>query len=67
MTNSQIRHAIKSGWPFFGVTAKGSVMARYIPSGPVFVWQKNQMMPTPLEGDDLLWWLDATDEDDHDS
>jgi hypothetical protein len=64
MTNQQIRNSIKLGLPFFGVTAKGEVMARYIPFGPVFKWQQNQMIPTHLEGDDLLWWLQSTDEED---
>jgi hypothetical protein len=63
MTDQSIRHAIRGGWPFFGVTAKGEVMARYIPFGPVFRWDKNQMIPTPLQGGDLLWWLQAADED----
>lgn len=63
MTEQQIRSAIRSGWPFFGVTAKGMVMARYLPFGPVFRWDKNQMIPTPLQGEDLLWWLQASDED----
>lgn len=64
MTNYQIRNSIKMGLPFFGVTAKREVMARYVPFGPVFRWQQNQMVPTPLEGDDLLWWLQSTDEED---
>ncbi len=64
MTNSQIRDCIKSGWPFFGVTSRGEVMARYVPYGPVFRWQQNQMIPTPLQGGDLLWWLQAVEEDD---
>ena len=64
MTNHQIRNSIKMGLPFFGVTSKSEVMARYIPFGPVFRWQQNQMVPTPLEGDDLLWWLQSADEED---
>jgi hypothetical protein len=63
MTEHQIRTAIRSGWPFFGVTARGDVLARYLPYGPVFRWQRNQMIPTPLQGDDLLWWLQAGDEE----
>lgn len=64
MTDHQIRSAIKSGWPFFGVTAKGQVLARYIPFGPVFRWERNQMIPTPLQEEDLIWWLQAGDEED---
>ena len=64
MTNQQIRQAIRSGLPFFGVAANGAVLARYLPFGPVFRWQRNQMLPTPLQGEDLLWWLQAADEDD---
>ncbi len=65
MTNQQIRDSIRSGWPFFGVAANGDVLARYIPFGPVFKWHQNQMLPTYLQGDDLLWWLQAGDEEDH--
>ena len=50
--------------PFFGVTSKGEMMARYLPFGPVFKWSRNQMIPTPLQGEDLLWWLHASDEAD---
>lgn len=64
MTEQQIRSAIRLGWPFFGVTAKGEVMARYVLYGPVFRWNRNQMFPTPLQGEDLLWWLQAGDEED---
>lgn len=63
MTNQQIRTAIRSGWPFFGVTSQGQVMARYVPFGPVFRWKRNQMVPTPLQGEDLLWWMQASDEE----
>jgi hypothetical protein len=65
MSDNQIREFIKSGWPFFGATSHGEVLARYIPYGPVFRWQQHRMIPTPLEGSDLLWWLQAADEDDH--
>lgn len=64
MSDNQIREFIKSGWPFFGATSRGEVLARYIPYGPVFRWQRHQMIPTALEGSDLLWWLQAADEDD---
>jgi len=65
MTDQQIGEFIKSGWPFFGVTSRGEVLARYIPHGTVFRWQQNSMIPTPLQGGDLLWWLKASDEEDH--
>jgi hypothetical protein len=65
VTDAQIRTAIRSGWPFFGVTSRGEIMARYALAGPVFCWKKNQMIPTPLQGSDLLWWLQASDEEDH--
>lgn len=65
MTNNQIRNAILSGWPFFGVTSTGEVLARYVMYGPVFRWSRNQMIPTPLQGSDLVWWLQvATEEGD---
>lgn len=48
----------------FGVTSKGDVMARYVLYGPVFQWRRNQMVPMPLQAGDLLWWLQASDEDD---
>lgn len=63
MTHDDIRAAIRSGLPFFGVTQQGQVMARYLPFGPVYRWKRNQMIPTPLQGEDLLWWLQASDED----
>lgn len=64
MTDAQIRTAIRSGWTFFGVTSRGEILARYLPAGPVFSWKRNQMIPMPLQGNDLLWWLQAADEDD---
>ena len=54
MTDEQIRGAIKLGMPFFGVTGRGEVLARYIPYGPVFKWERNQIIPMPLQGSDLL-------------
>ena len=63
MTERQIRTAIRNGHPFFGVTGDGVVLARYIPFGPVFRWQRNEMIPMPLQGEDLLWWLQAKDEE----
>lgn len=63
MTRHQIREAIRGGWPFFGITPQGKVMARYVPFGPVFTWDQNHILPMPLQGDDLLWWLQAADED----
>ncbi len=64
MTDDQIRTAIKLGWPFFGTTSRGEIMARYLPYGPVFKWNRNMIVPTPLQGSDLLWWLKASDEED---
>ncbi|HOI51229.1 hypothetical protein ACLIIZ_03435 [Azonexus caeni] len=63
MTHDDIRAAIRSGLPFFGVTRQGQVMARYLPFGPVYRWKRNQMIPAPLQGEDLLWWLQASDDD----
>ena len=40
MTHEQIRDAIRSGWPFFGVSRQGQVLARYVPFGPVFRWKE---------------------------
>lgn len=64
MTEQQIKQAIRTGMPFFAVTPHGDILARYLPWAPVFHWQKNRMLPTPLQGDDLCWWLQAADEDD---
>ena len=36
MTDNQLREYVKSGWPFFGATSRGEVLARYIPYGPRF-------------------------------
>jgi hypothetical protein len=33
--------------------------------GPVFRWRKNQMVPVPLQDDDLIWWLHAAAEEGH--
>lgn len=63
MTEQQIRNAIRSGWPFFGTTDQGVVLARYLPFGPVLRWDRHHMIPTPWQGEDLLWWLQAADED----
>lgn len=65
MNDGQIRQAIRGGKPFFGITSRGEVFARYSQLGPVFRWDRNGMTPVALEGDDLLWWLQAGDEDDH--
>ncbi len=65
MTESRIRNAIVSGWPFFGVTPQGDVLARYVMYGPVFRWSVNQMIPMPLQGSDLLWWMQAAAEEGH--
>ena len=55
MTDEQIRDSIRLGVPFFGITERGEMMARYLPYGPVFKWSSNQIVPTPLQGSDLLW------------
>lgn len=65
MTEAQIKDLIRSGWPFFTVTPQGDMLARYVPFGPVFRWQKNQMIPTALQGDDLCWWLQSAAEEGH--
>lgn len=63
MTEDQIKDAIRSGLPFLAISPHGQFLARYMPFGPVFRWQKNRMLPMPLQGDDLCWWLQAADED----
>lgn len=65
MTNEQLKNAVTSPWPFFGVSPQGDVLARYIPFGPVFRWRKNQMIPMPVQGSDLCWLLQAADEEGH--
>jgi hypothetical protein len=65
MNNAQLKSAITSPWPFFGVTEQGDVLARYIPYGPVFRWSWNQMIPMPVQGSDLVWLLQAADEEGH--
>lgn len=64
MNDSRIRLCIRYGVPFFAATARGEILARYVPFGVVFKWSKNHMDPAPLQGSDLLWWLHASDEDD---
>ncbi|KAB2927220.1 MAG: hypothetical protein F9K30_04430 [Dechloromonas sp.] len=63
MTHQQIRNAILNGWPFFGSTPEGDILARYVMYGPVFRWRRNQMIPMPLQGGDLLWWLQVASEE----
>lgn len=65
MTESQLKTAISSSWPFFGVSPHGDVLARYVPFGPVFRWNWNQMVPTPVQGSDLCWLLHAAAEEGH--
>ncbi|MCL2344676.1 MAG: hypothetical protein FWC58_02330 [Desulfobulbus sp.] len=63
MTRTEIRDAILNGWPFFSATPEGEVLARYLPFGPVFRWRRNQMIPAPLQGGDLVWWLQVSGEE----
>lgn len=65
MTDAQLKDFILSPWPFFGVSSQGDVLARYVPYGPVFRWNWNQMIPTPVQGSDLVWLLHAAAEDGH--
>ncbi len=65
MTNEQLKRLITSPLPFFGVTERGDVLARYVPGGPVFRWSWNQMVPMPVQGSDLIWLLQAADEEAH--
>lgn len=65
MTESQLKTAITSPWPFFGVSPHGDVLARYVPYGPVFRWSWNQMIPMPVQGSDLCWLIQAAAEEGH--
>ena len=65
MTDAQLKEAVLTHWPFFGVSSRGDVFARYIPYGPVFRWSWNQMIPMPVQGSDLVWLLHAADEEGH--
>lgn len=65
MTDTHIKNAIRSGLPFLLISSLGDVLARYVPFGPVFRWRWNQMIPTPLQDDDLCWWLQAAAEEGH--
>lgn len=65
MTESQLKNAITSPWPFFGVSPHGDVLARYVLYGPVFRWSWNQMIPTPVQGSDLCWLIQAAAEEGH--
>jgi hypothetical protein len=65
MTENELKTAITSPWPFFGVSPYGDVLARYIPYGPVFRWRWNQMIPTPVQGSDLCWLLHVAGEEGH--
>ena len=63
MTDAQLNEAVLTHWPFFGVSSRGDVFARYIPYGPVFRWNRNQMVPMPVQGSDLVWLLHALGEE----
>ena len=65
MDDSQIRKTIRLGIPFLAVTKKGDILARYLPLGPVFRWQKNRMLPLPLDVEDLCWWLETRVDEEH--
>ena len=65
MTESYIKEMIRTGWPFFGVTPNGDVLARYVFMGPVYHWSWNHMIPTPVQDDDLCWLLQAASEEGH--
>ena len=65
MTDSQLKEAVLGHWPFFGVSARGDVFARYVPFGPVFRWHWNQMVPMPVQGSDLVWLLHALGEEEN--
>lgn len=65
MTEAQIKQAIRIGTPFFAITPHGDILARYLPFAPVFQWKKNQMIPAPLQGDDLVWWLQSAADEGH--
>ncbi|UCV29700.1 hypothetical protein [Ferribacterium limneticum] len=67
MTDAQLKEAVLGPWPFFGVSSRGEVFARYVPSGPVFRWSWNQMIPMPVQGSDLVWLLHAQGEEDQSS
>ena len=63
MTDAQLKEAVLSHWPFFGVSLRGDVFARYVPYGPIFRWSWNQMIPMPVQGSDLVWLLHALGEE----
>lgn len=63
MTEEMIRNFIRSQMPFLAVTPQHDILARYVLFGPVFRWRRNQMIPVPLQGDDLIWWLHAAAEE----
>ncbi len=65
VTDAQLKEFILSPLPFFGVTSRGDVLARYVPYGPVFRWSWNQMIPMPVQGGDLVWLLHAAHEEEH--
>lgn len=62
---TEIARAIRSGLPFLMFTPQGDLLARYLPFGPVFRWGRNHMIPLPLQGDDLCWYLHAAAEEGH--
>lgn len=63
MTDEQIRESIRNGRPFFAADHRHELYARYLWFGPVFKWTWNQMVPMPIQDEDLIWWLQSRDED----
>lgn len=64
MRDEDIEDYLQSGYPFFAKTSIGEFWIRYVPLGPVFKWKENHIIPLPLQGNDIYWWLRASGEGD---
>lgn len=55
---------IINGSPFMRRTPGGDLVARYVWFGPVFVWRYNRMVELAMQGSNLCWMLQASQDSD---
>lgn len=62
LSKDQIIEAIASGNLFFAKLPNGDFVARYTRHDTVQQVTSNGLKPLPVQGDDLCWLIQATDE-----
>lgn len=55
---------IINGSPFLRRTPGGDFIARYVRFGPVSVWRDNRMVELAMQGSNLCWILQASQDAD---